>query len=161
MQNMLKWIFKVRSSIGMRAPCCLDHQNVFVSIQGTSVFGLNNKVSLIVPVDLIQASTNVPTTALINSGAQGNFIDTTLAQRFEMAILDDAIECRNVDGSPNADSNITQYTWLKVMIGPQLFYIKFNIANLRQEQIILGNTWLQENDPCIIWSTQQLIIPRK
>jgi len=47
-------------------------KNVFVSIQGTSVFGLNNKASLIVPVDLIQASTNVPTTTLIDSGAQGN-----------------------------------------------------------------------------------------
>src|SRR5882724_9299246 len=105
----------------MRAPHCLDHQNVFVSIQGTSVFGLNNKALLIVPVDLIQASTNVPTTALINSGAQGNFIDTTLAQCFETAILDNAIECQNIDGSPNTDGNITCYTWLKVMIGPQLF----------------------------------------
>ena len=84
---------KLRSSIGTRAPQCLNAQNVFVSIQGTSVFGLNNKASLIVPVDLIQASTNVPTTALIDSSAQGNFIDTTLAQCFEMAILDDAIEC--------------------------------------------------------------------
>src|SRR5882672_11782371 len=98
---------KLRSSIGMRAPRCRDHQNVYVSIQGTSVFGLNNKASLIVPVDLIQASTNVPITALIDSGAQGNFIDTTLAQQFETAILDDAIECRNVDGSPNSDRNIT------------------------------------------------------
>ena len=97
----------MRSSIGTRAPHCLNAQNVFVSIQGTSVFGLNNKASLIVPVDLIQASTNVPTTTLIDSGAQGNFIDTTLAHHFETAILDDAIECRNVDGSPNADGNIT------------------------------------------------------
>src|SRR5882724_2970330 len=103
----------------MGTPCCYDHKNVFVSIQGTSVFGLNNKASLIVPVDLIQASTNVPTTALINSGAEENFINTTLAHRFETVILDDAIECRNVDGSPNADGNITRYTWLKVMIGPQ------------------------------------------
>jgi len=75
-----------------------------------------------------------------------------------MVILDDAIECWNVDGSPNADGNITWYTWLKVMIGPQPFYIKFNIANLGQERIILGNTWLQENDPHIIWSTRRLII---
>src|SRR5882672_2239550 len=101
----------------MRAPQCRDHHNVYVSIQGTSVFCLNNKASLIVPVDLIQASTNVPTTALINSGAQGNFINTTLAQCFETVILDNAIECRNVDSSLNADRNITQYTWLKVMIG--------------------------------------------
>src|SRR5882672_9565905 len=114
----------------MRAPQCRDHHNVYVSIQGTSVFGLNNKASLIVPVDLIQASTNVPTTALIDSGAQGNFIDTTLAQCFDTAILDDAIECQNVDGSLNANGHITHYTWLKVLIGPQPFYIKFNIANL-------------------------------
>src|SRR5882724_905865 len=134
MQNMLKWIFKVRSYIGMRAPHCLDHQNVYVSIQGTSVFGLNNKASIIVPVDLIQASTNVPTTALIDSGAQGNFIDTTLAQHFEMAILDDAIECRNINGSPNTDGHITCYTWLKVLIGPQPFYIKFNITSLGHER---------------------------
>src|SRR5882672_377410 len=98
---------KLRSSLGMGTPQCLNAQNVFISIQGTSVFGLNNKASLIVPVDLIQASTNVPTTALIDSGVQGNFIDTTLAQQFETAILDDAIECRNVDGSPNSDRNIT------------------------------------------------------
>jgi len=38
------------------------------------------------------------------------------------------------------------------MIGPQPFYIKFNITNLSHEQIILGDTWLQENDPHIIWS---------
>jgi len=50
---------------------------------------------------------------------------------------------------------------VKVLIGPQPFYIKFNITSLGHERVILGNTWLQENDPWIVWLRWQLIIPCK
>ena len=70
------------------------------------MYGLHNKASLIIPVDLIQGSLSVPSEALINSGAQGNFIDTSLAETFDTALLPQEIDCQNVDGTPNANGVI-------------------------------------------------------
>ena len=75
---------------------------LFVYIQGASVFGLDNKASLIIPLDVIQGSTKVSTNALIDSSAQGNFINSTFALQFDTELLDYLIECRNIDGSTNS-----------------------------------------------------------
>ena len=104
-----------------------------VAIQGTSVFGLANKASLMVPISLVQESTNVLSTALIDSGAQGNFIDTTLAQQFKLAPFEQEIICRNVDGTDNANGTIRHYTWIKVVMDDQPFYCKFAVTNLGEE----------------------------
>ena len=66
----------------MKKPRPVSNES-FVYIQGASVFGLDNKASLIIPLDVIQGSTKVSTNALIDSGAQGNFIDSTFTSQFD------------------------------------------------------------------------------
>jgi len=56
-----------------------------------------------------------------------------------------------MDGTLNANGAITRYTWVKVTMEGQAFYIKCKVANLGYERIILGNTWLCKVNPQINW----------
>ena len=93
---------ETRTPLGL--PTCST--DACIAIRGASVYGLNNKASLIIPVNAIQGSVNVSTEALIDSGAQGNFIDESLASQFDTALLDQEIEVRNVDGTLNTSGHI-------------------------------------------------------
>jgi len=44
----------------------------------------------------------------------------------------------NVDGTLNANRAITRYTWVKVTMEEQAFYIRCKVANLGYERIILA-----------------------
>src|ERR1700753_1241709 len=105
----------MRSLKEMKKPRPVSNES-FVYIQGASVFGLDNKALLIIPLDVIQGSTKVSTNALINSGAQGNFIDSTFAMQFDTELLNCPIKCQNVDGSTNSSGQITCYAWVKLMM---------------------------------------------
>jgi hypothetical protein len=131
-----------------------------VTIQGTSVFGINNKASLIVPVNALQYEKNVSTTALIDSGAQGNFIDWRLAHQFDSERLPQPICMRNIDGSTNQAGEITHQTHLKITMGEKAFWIKAFVTNLGFSRIILGDTWLQEVNPQIDWPRRRITINR-
>ena len=82
----------MRSLKEMKKPHPVSNK-LFVYIQGASVFGLDNKASLIIPLDVIQGLTKVSTNALINSGAQGNFIDSIFTMQFNTKLLNYPIEC--------------------------------------------------------------------
>ena len=46
-----------------------------ICVRGSTVFGHKNIPSLVIPVHMVQGDLKVLGTALIDSGAQGNFID--------------------------------------------------------------------------------------
>jgi len=64
---------KPRSSQGIEQSRNEVDDPSFIFIQGTSVFGIQNKACLVVPVNVIQGSQSIPTNALIDSGAYDNF----------------------------------------------------------------------------------------
>src|SRR5882672_10573257 len=152
---------KPRSSQGMERSRNEVDDPSFIFIQGTSVFGIQNKACLVVPVNVIQGSQSIPTNALIDSGAYDNFIDSDIAKLLDTASLDSEIDCRNVDGTPNKDGTLKRYTWIKVMMDNQPLYVKCKVANLGYEQIILGDPWLREHNPQIDWPRRKLKLARK
>ena len=122
-----------------------------VVIRGSSVYGLNNKASLIVPIALIQNDWQILTNALIDSGAQGNFIDSSLADSLETKLLETPIVVKNVNGTLNQGGTIQCYTHLKILLNDHPFYVKAFVTNLGAQKFILGDTWLQDVNPRINW----------
>ena len=127
-------------------------------IQGTSVFGINNKASLIVPVSVIQEGKNVSTTALIDLGAQGIFIDNSIVNKLNLEELGETLTPRNVDRMVNSGGNITHYTLIKIVMGDKPFWVKAYVTNLGCSRIILGDNWLQAVNLQIDWPKQCITI---
>ena len=137
-----------------------DDHSKYIFIQGTSVFGIGNKACLVIPIKIIQGDHSIPTNTLIDSGAYDNFIHESLADQIDTEELETSIDCRNVDGTLNANGAITRYTWVKVTMEEQAFYIRCKVANLGYERIILGDTWLCKVNPQINWPRRKLHLPR-
>ena len=127
-------------------------------IQGTSVFGINNKASLIVPVSIIQEGENVSTTALIDSGTQGIFIDNSIANKLDLEELGETLTPRNIDGTVNSGGDITHYTLIKIVMGDKPFWVKAYVTNLGCSHIFLGDNWLQAVNLQINWPKRHITI---
>jgi hypothetical protein len=69
---------------GMRYEATHDPKPETILIQGSTVFGYQNKALLVVPVQMVQGDLNVSRTALIDSEAQGNFINKQLIATVEL-----------------------------------------------------------------------------
>ncbi|KAI5117979.1 hypothetical protein M0805_007797 [Coniferiporia weirii] len=72
-----------------------------------------------IPITIIMHDQNISTNALIDSGAEGKFIDTkfVIKHRIPTKPLTHPIHVRNVDGTPNQHSTITRFTWRLIKIG--------------------------------------------
>ena len=64
--------------------------------------------TLSIPIEIATAQVNktVETSALIDSGAGGKFIDQNFAQKFEIHKLDQPLKVYNVDGTENKKGTI-------------------------------------------------------
>jgi len=76
-------------------------------------------------------------------------------------------EVRNVDGTLNVDGSITHETFLKVRLNGKEKTLCFYLANIGNEEAILGYPFLESLDPTINWKeatiegTLKLSLPRK
>ncbi|KAI5115799.1 hypothetical protein M0805_007835 [Coniferiporia weirii] len=68
-----------------------------------------------IPITIIVHDQNVSTNALIDSGAEGKFIDAKfiIKNRIPTKPLRHPIHVKNVDGTPNQHGTITRYSWRK------------------------------------------------
>jgi hypothetical protein len=91
--------------------------------------------------------------ALIDCGADGVFMNKTFAEKNQLTqiTLEDPIKVRNVDGSPNAGGDITHMTKMEITIQGKKHMQHFLITNIAENDIILGITWLREQNPLINW----------
>lgn len=90
---------------------------------------------------------------LVDSGAEGNFLDINTAQKFDIPLLtlNNPPKVYAADGSGLGTGEITHRT-VPVTIFTSALHsekISFLITNLPRQQIILGNTWLKQHDPVI------------
>ena len=114
---------------------------------------LRNNRTLRLPIVLQGLKQTVNTTALINLGATGNFMDPHLLPKgiFKLSCTPTPITAYNVDGTPNAHGTIQWTTIASFSLGTFSDTVKFMIVRLSQPQIILGMPWLQKWNPKIDW----------
>jgi hypothetical protein len=120
-----------------------------------------NERTLRFPVKLLVGDQIVETTALIDSGATGNFLDLGLLSltNFPLQRLPKPIQAYNVDGSTNRKGTILWKTKISVIPFQETNGLELMIVSLGRRQIILGMPWLKAQNPHIDWQANTLSLP--
>ncbi|KAI5115080.1 hypothetical protein M0805_006452 [Coniferiporia weirii] len=113
-----------------------------------------------IPITMTVHNQNVSTNALIDSGAEGKFIDAkfVIRHRIPTKPLAHPIHVRNVDGTSNQHGTITRFTWRLIKIGGRSITTTFLVTSLGKEDVILGLPWLKRHNPAIDWTTGTMTI---
>ena len=130
------------------------------------ITGLAVERTLKISVCLHYNQRDYETTAIIDSGATGCFIDTQLAQRLnlETTPLSRPVKAINVDGTANCKGNITQEANVHLSFTdytdhPHEEIVRLMVLNLGKPQLILGMPWLQKWNPEIDWTRKTIYLP--
>ena len=109
---------------------------------------------LILKIDIITKNKNIEVAALLDSGANGVFIDTEWAktQRIPLKPLELVVPVYNVDGTINSAGGIAYTADLIIDFQGHREKITADVTNLGRNQMILGYTWLREHNPLIDWT---------
>ena len=117
-------------------------------------------VMLSLRISLLSTS---PISALIDSGASDNFIDSSLLKHtsLPMTALRNPIRLELFDGSPTTAGFITHSINLDVLYpSGDPVTLTFLITALHPSaQIVLGMPWLQTTNPTIDWTSGTVTIP--
>src|ERR1700735_3026279 len=106
--------------------------------------------------------------ALIDSGAQGNYISPNLVNRLRLpwSYKDESYRLKTVEGELVAYGQglvNMETAQLLTTIGGKDHYLKLDITEISKNDIILGIPWLRASNPRVNWRTGQLQwdIPRR
>ena len=111
-----------------------------------------------------QKGITVRTQALMDSGATGVLINTKFTKNkgFMITPLARPIPVTNIDGTRNRTGDIMAMCQMLLSItgkeGHHLEPIIFYLADLGQEDLILGTNWLQLHNPDVNWQTDQITL---
>lgn len=115
------------------------------------------------PIKFLINSQWISTSAMVDSGASGNFMDLSFAQRhgvkFQKKLSPVIME--TVDGSPLSSGPVDQETEpLEIIITPQHHEVlSFLLISSPHFPVILGLPWLQAQNPVINWETKEINFP--
>ncbi|THG94593.1 hypothetical protein EW145_g8110 [Phellinidium pouzarii] len=115
-----------------------------------------------IPVQVKVYGQTVLSNALIDSGAEGKFIDSKFVAKHRIPVrkLVKPIPVHNVDGTPNQNGTITHYTLRPLLFGNKLTMAFLLVTSLGKEDIILGLPWLKQRNPLINWKEGTISIRR-
>ena len=110
--------------------------------------------TLTIPLSLHKIKTN----ALIDSGALGFYIDIRFVKKYNLLIkkLFKPITVRNVDNTENIAGQITHYAPLEYTVLGKTRVADFCVTHLGKQAVILGLTWLEDENPDINWRTREI-----
>ncbi|KAL0173559.1 hypothetical protein M9458_029527, partial [Cirrhinus mrigala] len=111
-------------------------------------------------VSILMGHQRIVTTAFVDSGAAGNFIDQAYAAQMGIVIeaLSQPLKATAIDGRPLTLSPITHRTQeLTLIIENHSEVIQFYVTKIPSPAIILGHPWLVTHDPLISWTSRRII----
>ena len=112
---------------------------------------LPNERTIRLPIKLATGTQIVKTTALIDCGATGNFIDIGLLSKanFPLQRLPKPIRAYNVDGTTNIKGTIRWKAHMDILFSHSKEKTDLMVLSLGQQQVILGMPWLRKWNPRI------------
>ena len=113
-----------------------------------------------ISVQLSIGEKSIKTTALIDSGATGNFMHIDFVKQYNIPqeLKEYPIPLEVVDGRPISTGHITHSTpSMHVLINQDhTEKISLDIAPIGRHQLILGIPWLKQHNPAINWQTHSI-----
>ena len=120
--------------------------------------------SLVVDIELESTESGVKrcTSALIDSGATGMFINTDYVRENNIptCALIHPIPVFNVDGTPNEGGMICEIADAILRVDGHTERATFAVTKLGNHSMILGFTWLRKHNPQIDWATKAINLSR-
>src|SRR5260370_10834299 len=129
-----------------------------------AIYGLskNSLCSLNIQVKLTSltslASVSMP--MLLDSGATGMFINQSFVQKHQLETtpLPQPILVCNVDGSPNENGSVTEEVHITLHFRHHSKRAHLAVANLGQQMVIIGHSWLTLHNPEVDWVSQKVLM---
>ncbi len=121
---------------------------------------ISSASSITLPVELISQNQAVQTTALLDSGAAGNFIDSEFVGQLHLKLnpCNSSLAVEALDGRPLSKGKILRLTEpVTLHIGTlHSEEIQFYVIHSPTHPLILGLPWLRTYDPQISWREGQI-----
>ena len=110
------------------------------------ITALPNERTIHIPIRLSHGTQIVETTALVNCGATGNFIDVSLLCLLELPLekLPKLIITNNINGTTNTKGTIQWKAHTDILFKERTEKLKLMVLSLGRRQIILGMPWLKK-----------------
>src|SRR5260370_21418859 len=131
-----------------------DDTNDSIDINVVIVKSLTNK-RFTIPISIKPEKTE-ETTALIDSGAEGMFVNISIAQKWRKTSLVKPVKVQNVDGTANANGEIKEKCLITIDCQGKEMTDWFYIMALGDQNFILGLPWLEKYNPVIEWREKTL-----
>ncbi|KAL0156998.1 hypothetical protein M9458_048244, partial [Cirrhinus mrigala] len=112
------------------------------------------------PVSILVGHQRIVTTAFVDSGAAGNFIDQDYAAQLgiETEVLSQPLTITAIDGRPlNFSPVIRRTKEIHLVIGNHTEKIQLYITKITSPPVILGHPWLITHDPFISWTNNKIV----
>jgi gag-polyprotein putative aspartyl protease len=99
--------------------------------------------------------------ALLDSGASENLINEETWEKLETKAftLPKPVTIYNLDGTENTQGRISQYCWLKIRQGNKEYAMRFFIAKMEKDHLILGHPFLSTVNPQVNWQKKRITGP--
>ena len=125
--------------------------------------------SIQVPIECRIQDRTLALKALLDSGATECFLNINKVHELDLPKkkLNRPKEVKNIDGTLNISGSITHETFLKVRLNGKEKTLRFYLANIGNEEAILGYPFLESLDPKVDWKTAtiegtlKVSLPRK
>jgi Retroviral aspartyl protease len=122
----------------------------------------HNSINLQVQVQTVDTGALHAVTALVDSGATGQFIDAGFVHRHQLSTrpLSRPIPVYNVDGTPNEAGSIREVVDLVLRYKDHTERGQFAVTGLGKQSMILGITWLRQHNPEVDWRSGEIKMTR-
>ena len=128
--------------------------SLIVDIFSVSVNITNNSMNI--PIIIQNKKKHVDSNTLINSSAEGIFIDQNFSWQLGLKTLalDKPILAQNIDGTVNKQGTMKSYIDLEFSINGKRFNKRFYVTGLGKQKMILRLPWLRKHNPIIDWKIE-------
>src|SRR5260221_5705776 len=124
------------------------------------VLSKNSPCSLNIQVKLtsLTSLTSISMSALLDSGATGMFINQSFVQKHQLETtpLPQPVLVCNVDGSPNENRSVMEEVHVTLRFGCHSKRAHLTVANLGQQTVIIGHSWLTFHNLEVDWVSQKV-----
>src|SRR5258706_2217601 len=128
------------------------------------VLSKNSPCSLNIQVELTSLTSlaSISMSVLLDSGATGMFINWSFVQKHQLETtpLPQPVLICNVDGSPNENGSVMEEVHVTLRFGRHSERVHLAVANLRQQTVIIGHSWLTLHNPEVDWVSQKVSMMR-